>query len=80
MEFHGRGTAPPPGYFSWYETRTAAEPMIVFGHWSQLGLKLTGRIAGLDSGCVWGGALSALRLEDRWLVQVPSPGYQPVGE
>ena len=80
MEFHSRGAVPPPGYFAWYETRTAAEPMIVFGHWSQLGLKLTARIAGLDSGCVWGGALSALRLEDRWLVQVPSPGYQPVGE
>ncbi len=80
MEFRSRGTAPPPGYFSWYETRTAAEPAIVFGHWSQLGLKLTERITALDTGCVWGGALSALRLEDRWLVQVPSPGYQPIGE
>jgi bis(5'-nucleosyl)-tetraphosphatase (symmetrical) len=80
MEFHARGVAPPAGYSSWYETRSGAEPVIVFGHWSQLGLKLTERIAGLDSGCVWGGALTALRLEDRWLVQVPCPGYQPVGE
>ena len=80
MEFHSKGAAPPPGYFSWYETRTAAEQAIVFGHWSQLGLKLTERIAALDTGCVWGGTLTALRLEDRWLVQVPSPGYQPIGE
>jgi bis(5'-nucleosyl)-tetraphosphatase (symmetrical) len=80
MEFHARGVVPPAGYSSWYETRSGAEPVIVFGHWSQLGLKLTERIAGLDSGCVWGGALTALRLEDRWLAQVPCPGYQPVGE
>jgi len=37
----------------------------LFGHWSALGLKLTEHLAGLDSGCVWGGQLSALRLEDR---------------
>ena len=80
MEFQTKGATPPPGYLSWYDTRTAAEPVIVFGHWSQLGLKLTERVAGLDSGCVWGGPLSALRLEDRWLVQVPSPGYQAAGE
>jgi bis(5'-nucleosyl)-tetraphosphatase (symmetrical) len=80
MEFHTRGATPPPGYFSWYDTRAAAEAVIVFGHWSQLGLKLSERVAGLDSGCVWGGALSALRLEDRWLVQVPCRGYQPPGE
>ena len=34
---------------------------------------------GLDSGCVWGGALSALRLEDRTLYQVPCAGYQAPG-
>ena len=80
MEFHSKGAAPPADYFPWYATRTAVEPAIVFGHWSQLGLKLTQRIAALDTGCVWGGALTALRLEDRWLVQVPSPGYQAIAE
>jgi len=39
-------------------------------------LKLTERLAALDTGCVWGGRLSALRLEDRALYQVPCPGYQ----
>ena len=78
MEFHTIGTEPPAGYLAWYRARRDEES-IVFGHWAQLGLMLGERITGLDSGCVWGGSLSALRLEDRWLAQVPSPGYQRVG-
>jgi bis(5'-nucleosyl)-tetraphosphatase (symmetrical) len=79
MEFHRKGAEPPAGYFAWYETRPQEEEAIICGHWSQLGLKLTPRLAALDSGCVWGGALSALRLEDRALYQVACPGYQPIG-
>ncbi len=79
MEFHASGAEPPAGYSAWYDTRRDQET-IVFGHWSALGLRLTEKLAALDTGCVWGGALSALRLEDRWLVQVPSPGYQPIKE
>jgi len=78
MEFHSSSAGPPAGYRAWFEARQD-EKTIVFGHWSTLGLQLTERIAGLDSGCVWGGVLSALRLEDRWLAQVPCRGYQPVG-
>ena len=80
MEFRAAGTSAPAGYVPWYEARPSAEPGIVFGHWSAQGLKLNERIAALDTGCVWGGALSALRLEDRWLAQVPCRGYQAVGE
>ncbi len=76
MEFHATGKTPPAGFSVWHETRRADEAQIVFGHWSQAGLQLNPRVAGLDTGCVWGGPLTALRLEDRWLVQVPSPGYQ----
>jgi bis(5'-nucleosyl)-tetraphosphatase (symmetrical) len=79
MDFHVTGKDAPPGYRPWFELRPSPEPVLVFGHWSALGLRLTARFAALDSGCVWGGALSALRLEDRWLAQVPSPGYQPIG-
>jgi bis(5'-nucleosyl)-tetraphosphatase (symmetrical) len=79
MEFRSNGVEPPAGYRAWYQAR-ADDKSIVFGHWSAQGLKLSDRIAALDSGCVWGGALTALRLEDRWLVQVPCHGYQPVGE
>jgi bis(5'-nucleosyl)-tetraphosphatase (symmetrical) len=78
MEFHTTGAEPPAGFAAWFDARQAPDS-VVFGHWSQLGLKLTERVAGLDSGCVWGGPLTALRLEDRWLVQVPSPGYQRPG-
>jgi bis(5'-nucleosyl)-tetraphosphatase (symmetrical) len=79
MEFHSSGVEAPAGYRAWYEARRDEKPL-VFGHWSALGLKLTDRIAGLDTGCVWGGALTALRLEDRWLAQVPCAGYQPIKE
>ena len=80
MEFRAKGAKPPPGYLAWYDARPATETStILFGHWSALGLKLTPRLAALDSGCVWGGSLSALRLEDRVLYQVPCRGYQAAG-
>jgi bis(5'-nucleosyl)-tetraphosphatase (symmetrical) len=75
MEFQAEGATPPAGFLPWYETRSTSEPPIVFGHWSDLGLRLDHRASCLDSGCVWGGFLSALRLEDRALVQVPCSGY-----
>lgn len=79
MDLEGKGTQPRKGYLRWYETRPRDERTIVFGHWSQLGLVFTPGVAGLDSGCVWGGALSALRLEDRTLYRVPCRGYQSPG-
>jgi bis(5'-nucleosyl)-tetraphosphatase (symmetrical) len=78
MEFRAKGAKPPAGYGAWYAFRKEKET-IVCGHWSALGLKLAPRLAALDSGCVWGGSLSALRLEDRALYQVPCAGYQPIG-
>ena len=80
MELQAKGKAAPRGYKPWFETRPEDEPTtIVFGHWSQLGLKLREKQAGLDSGCVWGGKLTALRLDDRKLYQVPCKGYQAPG-
>jgi len=79
MEFATSGKNAPSGYQAWYEGRQDSAS-IAFGHWSALGLVLRPRLAALDTGCVWGGALSALRLEDRWLAQVTSPGYQPIEE
>ena len=78
MEFRAKGSAPPRGFRRWFDTYTGKKT-VVFGHWSQLGLTLGKRHAGLDSGCVWGGALSALRLEDRRLYQVACAGYQAPG-
>jgi len=79
MEFRASGKDAPADYQAWFEGRTD-EAAIVFGHWSALGLVVRPRLAALDTGCVWGGPLTALRLEDRWLAQVPSPGYQPIKE
>ncbi len=76
---NAKGVVPPPGYIPWYAARPAEEETIVCGHWSALGLKLTDRLAALDTGCVWGGKLTALRLEDRALYHVPCPGYQAAG-
>jgi len=79
MDFKAKGKTPPPGYAAWYELRKDKEA-IACGHWSALGLKLTPKLAALDSGCVWGGKLTALRLEDRALFEVPCAGYQAPGE
>ena len=79
MEFRAKGASAPPGYHAWFDLRSQESEVLLCGHWSALGLKLTERLAALDSGCVWGGHLSALRLEDRQLFQVPCRGYQAGG-
>ena len=50
----------------WFEAQDARwrGPRIVFGHWSTLGFFDNGDVTALDTGCVWGGSLTALRLDD----------------
>jgi bis(5'-nucleosyl)-tetraphosphatase (symmetrical) len=79
MEFRAKGTEAPAGYRPWFSFRHKDKEAILCGHWSALGLKVNGKLAALDSGCVWGGKLSALRLEDRTLFEVPCAGYQAPG-
>jgi bis(5'-nucleosyl)-tetraphosphatase (symmetrical) len=76
MDFRAKGTKPPAGHKAWFELRPKENSTIVCGHWSALGLKVGERVALLDSGCVWGGKLTAMRLEDRKLYAVPCRGYQ----
>jgi len=54
----------PPGHLPWFDVpgRRSADTTIAFGHWSTLGLLQRPDIISLDTGCVWGGCLSALRL------------------
>ena len=63
---------PPSGYMPWFDVpaRLTQDTPIVFGHWSTLGVVQRETLIGLDSGCVWGGKLSAMRLSDRLLLQV----------
>jgi bis(5'-nucleosyl)-tetraphosphatase (symmetrical) len=79
MEFRAKAATPPPGYGAWFDFRRADAHTIVCGHWSALGVRLEPGLAALDSGCVWGGKLTALRLEDRVLFQVSCRGYQAAG-
>ena len=61
--------------FPWFNhpRRKSNSDKIIFGHWAALGLYIASPVYALDSGCVWGGCLTALRLEDRQLFQVPCP-------
>jgi bis(5'-nucleosyl)-tetraphosphatase (symmetrical) len=79
MDFDAKGAKAPKGYRPWFELRPKEKQRLLCGHWSALGLKVTERLAALDSGCVWGGRLTALRLEDRTVHAVPCRGYQAAG-
>lgn len=84
MEFSStdNATHPPAGYLPWFDVpdRRTADTPIVFGHWSTLGLLMRPDLIGLDTGCVWGGKLTAVRLEadptQRRVVQVACPQAQ----
>jgi bis(5'-nucleosyl)-tetraphosphatase (symmetrical) len=80
----GPGDA-PKGYLPWFDVpgrKTAGTP-IAFGHWSTLGYVQRADIISLDTGCVWGGCLSALRLValgPHELIQVKCEQAQAPGE
>jgi len=63
----------PAGFQPWFKHkhRATREVKMAFGHWASLGLRVKKRYVALDSGCVWGGKLTAWRAEDGKLFQVP---------
>ncbi|MBI3714489.1 MAG: symmetrical bis(5'-nucleosyl)-tetraphosphatase [Betaproteobacteria bacterium] len=62
----------PAGQQPWFDCPSKRPPrLILAGHWSALGLFRQEYFIGLDSGCVWGRALTAVRLEDRQVFQAP---------
>jgi bis(5'-nucleosyl)-tetraphosphatase (symmetrical) len=91
MEFETKDSADaaPPGYMPWFEVpgRRTAKHTVAFGHWSTLGWLDRRDVLALDSGCVWGGCLSALRVApgaggqamDQELIQVKCPQAQKPG-
>jgi len=70
-----------PGYMRWFDVpgRKTEDVTVVFGHWSTLGLTMLPNIISLDTGCLWGGKLSAVCLQDRSILQVQCPQYQKPG-
>ncbi|MCA0325033.1 MAG: symmetrical bis(5'-nucleosyl)-tetraphosphatase [Proteobacteria bacterium] len=88
MEFATKDRAAdgaPPGYLPWFDVpgRRTAHEVVAFGHWSTLGWLERPDLISLDTGCVWGGCLSAARLSadglSRELVQVRCEQAQAPG-
>jgi len=86
MEFatkEGAGGA-PEGYMPWFEVpgrRTQGTP-VAFGHWSTLGLINRDDLLALDTGCIWGGHLTAVRVDGatREVIQIPCLQAQKPGK
>ena len=65
FDFDGTPENAPPGHRPWFEGASLPDGFtVLFGHWAALGLLVSARAVCLDSGCVWNGSLTALRLED----------------
>ena len=86
MEFDTKEGAhgAPAGFMPWFDVpgRRTAGDVLAFGHWSTLGWLDRPDVIALDTGCVWGGCLSALRLQvdgQRELLQVGCPQTQVPG-
>jgi len=79
FEHKGAPGTQPEGLLPWFQVpgRRSAGTTLAFGHWSTLGRVHWPRqqVYGLDTGAVWGGRLTALRLEDRRLLDVASPRH-----
>ena len=79
MDLHQKGApgSQPADLLPWFALpgRRSRDLRIVFGHWSTLGRYHEPGIIGLDSGCLWGGELSAARLDtaEPVFVSVPCP-------
>ncbi|KWB63520.1 symmetrical bis(5'-nucleosyl)-tetraphosphatase [Burkholderia ubonensis] len=88
MEFRTSGgpASAPPGYLPWFDVpgRRTEDVTVVFGHWAALGLMLRDNVIALDSGCVWGNQLSAVRLTadpaGRTVTQVQCEACRTPGE
>ena len=86
MEFNTKegAASAPTGFMPWFEVpgRRTAGITVAFGHWSTLKQPARSDVWALDSGCVWGGCLSAMRLSPDGLherLQVPCPQAQAPG-
>jgi bis(5'-nucleosyl)-tetraphosphatase (symmetrical) len=78
----GRGKPRGDALMPWFEIerRASRDTRIIFGHWSTLGYVNAHGVIGLDTGCVWGGSLTAINLDQATRpIGVPCAGYQQPG-
>ncbi len=80
MEFEAKGLRAvdaPAGYLPWFDApgRQTADVIVAFGHWSTLGWLDRPDLLSLDSGCVWGGCLSALHIRSEGDLPLVSGNY-----
>jgi len=72
-----------PGLLPWFILRQRLYPddnkLIVFGHWAALGFYRSQRVVCLDSGCAWGGALTALRVNASGMTRISVPAHKETG-
>lgn len=70
--FSGPPEQAPSGYLPWFRipNRKNSDTTVICGHWAALGLHIEPTLLAIDSGCVWGRELTAVRLEDRKVFQV----------
>jgi len=71
-DFSGTPDKTPDGFAPWFSIpdRRSTDTTIITGHWAALGLRIEDNHVAIDSGCVWGRQLTAIRLEDRKVFQV----------
>ena len=74
LKSKGAADSAPSGFQPWFDApkRRSQDTRIIFGHWSTLGLLQRQDVLALDTGCVWGGALTAVDLDSGRVTQVPS--------
>ncbi len=82
LQAKGEPGSQPAGYMPWYRVpgRRSKDTRVVFGHWSTLGLYQDDGVLSLDTGCLWGGQLTAARLDvDSALISLDCGGYRRPG-
>jgi bis(5'-nucleosyl)-tetraphosphatase (symmetrical) len=84
LRIKGKPPSPDSPWRPWFdiESRCTRGARVIFGHWSALGLVMRKDVVGLDSGCVWGGALTAVDLDNPAgaPLSIPCGGYQSPDE
>ncbi len=86
LKSKGEPGTQPEGYMPWFEVpeRNSKDLPVVFGHWSTLGLYRDNNVISLDTGCLWGGLLTAMRLDgspaEHWnIYSFDCPGHKRAG-